>query len=166
MDLLAPAHPSQKEHQEAAQTTGSWVCWTTWRQNKIEKVLILGPSYFWNPSFFNVVQPAHIGHHYSFIILLLLPPPHCFLLYTPIWFLCSICWLPLSALTSVVRCRIEPRSPLINSSRDRLWKPQVLYVILYILVPYFCCFILLCHHNLKENIVFFIALLLFKIYFI
>ena len=123
MDLLAPAHPSQKEHQEATQTTGSWVGWTTWRQNKIEKVLISWPSYFRSPSS-NAVQPAYIGHHCSFIILLSLTPPHCFLLYTPIWFLCSLCWLPLSALTSVVRCRTEPRSRLINSSLDRFWKPQ------------------------------------------
>lgn len=44
--------------------------------------------------------------------------------FSPIWFLCSLCSLPRSALTSVIRCRIELRSLLINGSLDRLWQPQ------------------------------------------
>lgn len=75
-------------------------------------------------SFFHAIQPTYIGHHYSLITFLSSTPPHYFLLFTPIWFICSLCLLPLSALTSVIRCRIELRSPLINSSLDRSWQPQ------------------------------------------
>lgn len=69
--------------------------------------------------------PAHTGRALSSLInFLSSAPPQNVLLFTPIWFICSLCLLPLSALTSVIRYRIELRSLLINSSLYRSWQPQ------------------------------------------